>query len=129
MARVPIPMGHRHYANGERARETGNTRERINGGERLTQFYVLVIGEDEDDVGPDVAEVAVLLQPRLLPIARQVAGAVGRGEKDSRRDEKEEEKREPCHRASRQSPPRSFVSHAGVCGTLTQPGRRDTEGD
>lgn len=114
-------------------KHTVNTQERINGGKCLTQFYVLVISEDEDDVGSDVADVAVPLQARPEAISRQVARALGH-RKDSHQGKKEKKKRErggeppPCHYATLQSPPQSFVSHTGVC-SLTQPERQDTEGD
>lgn len=47
---------------------------------QLTQFYILIISEDEDDVGSHVANVAVSLQPRPEAISRQVARALSRGE-------------------------------------------------
>lgn len=72
-------------------RETGaqtqskHTQERFTGGKHLTQFYVLIISEDEDDVGSDVAYVAVPLQARPEAISRQVARALGHRE-DSHKD-------------------------------------------
>lgn len=41
----------------------------------LTQLDVLVVGEDEDDVGPDVAPVP--LEPRLHPLAGEEDGGLG----------------------------------------------------
>lgn len=66
----------------------------------LTQFYVLIISEDQDDVGSDVAEVAVPLQASPEAISRQVH------RKDFPQDKKEEKKKErggeppPCHHAT-----------------------------
>ena len=68
-------MGHK--ANRERQTHSKHTQEGIHGGKCLTQFYVLIIGEDEDDVGSDVAEVAIPLQARPEAIPRQVARALG----------------------------------------------------
>lgn len=89
--------------------------EKINGGNCLTQFYVLIVSEDEDDVGSDVADLAVSLQAGPEAIPRQVSRALGRRE-DSHQDKKEEERERgreppPCHHATLQSPPQSFVSH------------------
>lgn len=53
--------------------------------ENLTQFYVLIISEDEDDVGSHVAYVAVSLQARPEAVSRQVPRALGRRER-SRKD-------------------------------------------
>lgn len=111
-----------------------HTEERINGGKCLTQFYVLIVSEDQDDVGSDVADVAIPLQARPEAMSRQVARALGH-RKHSHQGEKEQEKRErggeypPCHRATLPSPLQFFVSHTGVCCSLTRPERQDTEGD
>ena len=138
MERIPIPMGHGHKANRERQMHkytvNTHTQDRISGGKCLTQLYVLIISEDKDDVGSDIADVAVPLQARPEAIPRQVARALGHREEDSHQD-KQQEKRErggeppPRHHATLQSPPQSFVSHTGVGGSLTQPERQDTEGD
>lgn len=91
-----------------------HTQERINGGKSLTQFYVLIVSEDEDDVGSDVADLAVSLQAGPEAIPRQVSGALGHRE-DSHQDKEEERERgrepPPCHHATLQSPPQCFVSH------------------
>lgn len=90
--------------------------ERFNG-RYLTQFYILIISEDEDDVGSHVAYVAVSLQARPEAISRQVARALSR--RESPHKDENEEKRErgkeplPCHHDNLQSPPGYFVSHAG----------------
>lgn len=99
-------------------------------GRCLTQFYVLVIGEDEDDVGPHVAYVAVSLQARPEAISGQVARALSRreGSHKGQNEEKRERGKEPlpCHRWNLQSPPRYLVSHAGFgC----RPERQDMGGD
>lgn len=44
-------------------------------GKTLTQFDVLIVCEDEDDVGPDVA--AVPLEARLQSLAREEGGRMG----------------------------------------------------
>lgn len=125
MERIPIPMGHGHKANKETNAQT-HTQERINAGKCLTQFYVLIISEDEDDVGSDIADVAVPLQSRPEAISRQVARALGHREDfhQDKKEEKWERGREPppCHHATLLSPPQSFDSHTGVCST--QPARR-----
>lgn len=41
----------------------------------LTQLDVLIVGENEDDVGSNVA--AVPLEARLQPLAREEDGSVG----------------------------------------------------
>lgn len=92
-------------------------KQRSNGTKCLTQLYILIISEDEDDVGSNVADVAVPLQARPRSISRQVAGALGH-RKESPQDKKDKKKRErggeplPCHHATLQSPPQSLVSRS-----------------
>lgn len=90
----------------------------------VTQLDVLVVGQHQDDVGPDVAGVAVPLQPRAESVPGQVAGGVaGEGEQEEAAEEQEEEVgeggREPrrCHDdADLQSPPQTSASHVGGVG-------------
>lgn len=94
-------------------------KQRNNGAKCLTQLYILIISEDEDDVGSDVTDVAIPLQTRPQPISREVARTLG-CRKDSPQDKKEQEKRErggkppPCHHATLQSPPQPVVSHSNT---------------
>lgn len=94
-------------------------KQRNNGAKCLTQLYILIISEDENDVGSDVTDVTIPLQARPQPISREVAGALCY-RKDSPQDEKEQKKRErgekppPCHHATLQSPPQSVVSHSNT---------------
>ena len=90
-------------------------RGRISGGKCLTQFDVLIISEDQDDVGSHVAEVAVPLQARPLAVSRQVARAMDH-RKHFHHDKKEDKKKRkrgrenpPCHLVTLQSPPQSSV--------------------
>lgn len=115
MERIPIPLGYGHKANRERQmhkhtvkRTHIDTLEGISGGQCLTQLYVLIVSEDEDDVGSHIADVAVPLKPRPEAVSGQVAGAFGHGQ-DSHQDEEEEEEEEkreqggqppPCHHYS-----------------------------
>lgn len=92
-------------------------KQRINGGNPLTQFYILIISENENDIGPDVADVPVPLQTRPEAMPRQVARALGL-RKDYHQDEEKKKKREkrreppPCHHASLQSPLQAFDQHS-----------------
>lgn len=71
----------------DRCTDTVNTSKckRFTRGKQLTQFYVLIISENKDDVGSDIAYVAVPLRARPDAISRQVPRALGRRE-DSHKD-------------------------------------------
>lgn len=57
-----------------------------------TQLDVLVVGQHQDDVGPDVAGVAVPLQPRAESVSGQVAGGVaGEGQEEEAAEKQEAE--------------------------------------
>lgn len=90
----------------------------------------MIIGEDEDDVGSDVTDVAVPLQPRPEAIARQVAGPLSRMTdfNQERKEKKEERERgrqpPPCHHSTLQSPPQRF-SHTATQSNLGE----KTEGE
>lgn len=79
MDRMSIPLGDGHKASRRRDRCTNRH------GKHLTQFYVLIISEEEDDVGSHVAHIAIPLLTRPEAISRQVSRALGHGE-DSRQD-------------------------------------------
>lgn len=88
MERISIPMGHGHKANRERQMHRHSKHkqmQRFTRGKQLTQFYVLIISENKDDVGSDIAYVAVPLRARPDAISRQVPRALGRRE-DSHKD-------------------------------------------
>lgn len=95
------------------------------GGGGVTQLDVLVVGQHQDDVGPDTAGVAVPLQPWAESVSRQVAGGVARqGEEEEEAPEEQEEDGvgggEPrrCHEdADLQSPPQTSASHVGGVGS------------
>lgn len=58
----------------------------------VTQLDVLVVGQHQDDVGPDVTGVAVPLQPGPESVPGQVAGGVaGEGEEEKAAKEQEGE--------------------------------------
>lgn len=60
-----------------------------NGASSLTQFYILIISEDEDDVRSNVAGMPVPLHARLQAISGQVAWALGH-RKNSTQDKEEQ---------------------------------------
>lgn len=60
-------------------------------GQNFTQFNVLIVSEKQNDVGSDVARVAVPLETRPEAISRQVSGALGQRE-DPHQDQQEEER-------------------------------------
>lgn len=97
-----------------------------------TQLNVLVVSQDEDDVGPDVADVAVPLQAGPETISGQVAGAVRRRE-ESRKEQKEKRERgrepPPCHDDNLQSPLQPSLSHVAVCSSCASPAKKETAGD
>lgn len=104
----------------------------------VTQLHVLVVGQHQDDVGPDVPGVAVPLQPGAESVPRQVAGGVaGEGEEEEAAKEQEGEAMEAggepqhCHDADAdlQSPPQISDSHVGGVGnSLASTWRTEGEG-
>lgn len=66
---------------------------RSGGGQNFTQFHVLIVSEKQNDVGSDVAHVAVPLETRPGPISRQVSGALGQREESHEDQQKEKRDR------------------------------------
>lgn len=71
-------------------------------GREFTQFDVLIISEEENDVGPDVAHVAVPLETGPGPIPRQVSRGLGPREHSHRDQHKEKRER------GEEPPPRHY---------------------
>lgn len=84
----------------------------------LTQLYVLIIGENQNDIGSDVSEVTVSLQTGPGAISRQVAKTFHFREA-SHQDKREEKKRKngrvpsPCHHDKLLSSLQSFIHCPG----------------
>lgn len=92
--------GDGHKAN-RRTNRCTNTQQRSDRGQNFTKFDVLIVSEKQDDVGPDVAHVAVPLETRPGAMYRQVSRALGRRE-DSRQDQEEQRER------GEEPPPRHY---------------------
>lgn len=96
----------------------------------LTKLDVLIVGQHQDNVGPDVPGVAVPLQPGPESVPGQVAGGVaGEGEEEKAPKEQEGEVMEAggesrrCHvKADLQSPLWTLDSHIGGVGKSLPPG-------
>lgn len=115
--RVCNLLGREHKAS--RINRCTNRQRRSGGGQAFTQLHVLVISEKQNDVGSDVAHVAVPLETGPGPVSRQVSGALSQREESQQNQHKEKRGRgqEPParHDGNLESRPQSFVSHTGVC--------------
>lgn len=102
MERIFNLLGDEHKAS--RINRCTSTQERAGGGQGFTQFHVLIVSEEQNDVGSDVAHVAVPLEARPGAISRQVSGALGRREDSHQNQQKEKrdrgEKPPPSHYAN-----------------------------